>query len=46
MNPHFFFMRRRRDSNPREAINPYLVSSEALSTTQPRLLGASHYKGG
>ena len=30
-------LRRRRDSNPRGTINPCLVSSEVLSTTQPRL---------
>ena len=29
--------RRVWDSNPRRAFNPYLVSSEALSTTQPTL---------
>jgi hypothetical protein len=37
-------VRRVRDSNPRGAINPYLVSSEALSTTQPtlRVFNCSH----
>ncbi len=32
-----FLMRRGRDSNPRGLLRPYLVSSEALSATQPPL---------